>query len=349
MRRELPAAAVAVAVAVLLVAAIYFGSRGLRDFDSALVGYAVATVFAAAALAGRYTRWISRPPTWRYFRAGWTRFLSFRNFRRYATLVPTALWRDIFAQTFIMRRGATRWVTHALIFWGVVVSLLITLPLTFGWIRFTLVPPATYQLWLVGLPILRFPVEAGTGFAVFHALNVTAALLIVGVAMALWRRLLDVGNLTTQRFGFDLLPLVLLFAIAVTGMALTASTLWWEGRFYWFVSLTHQVAVVAWLLSIPFGKFFHIVQRPASVGVTLYQQVGQGIEGEGASPQPMPCRRCGRSLPSAQFVRDLKDTLRDLHQDYDMGGGASLQDLCPSCKRVVRGQAYYGLLGKRFV
>lgn len=53
------------------------------------------------------------------------------------------------------------------------------------------------------------------------------------MAIALWRRLTDVGLLTTQRFGFDLLPLVLLFAIATTGTALTASSLWWEGKFYW--------------------------------------------------------------------------------------------------------------------
>lgn len=34
------------------------------------------------------------------------------------------------------------------------------------------------------------------------------------------RRLEDVGLRTTQRFGFDLVPLVLLFAIAITGLAL---------------------------------------------------------------------------------------------------------------------------------
>src|SRR5262249_12014661 len=57
-------------VTVVLLALIFFGSRGLRDFDSALIGYAVATVFTAAALTYRYTLWIQRPPTWRYFRAG---------------------------------------------------------------------------------------------------------------------------------------------------------------------------------------------------------------------------------------------------------------------------------------
>ena len=65
MRRELPAAALAAADVLVLLALIYVGSRGLRDFDSALAGYAVATVFATAAIVYRYTLWITRPPTWR--------------------------------------------------------------------------------------------------------------------------------------------------------------------------------------------------------------------------------------------------------------------------------------------
>jgi hypothetical protein len=65
VRRELPAATLAVVAAAVLVLLIYVGSRGLKDFDSALVGYAVASVFAFAAVVYRYTRWITRPPTWR--------------------------------------------------------------------------------------------------------------------------------------------------------------------------------------------------------------------------------------------------------------------------------------------
>jgi hypothetical protein len=110
----------------------------------------------------------------------------------------------------------------------------------------------------------------------FPVLDWTALILIVGLAIAFFRRTTDVGLLTTQRFGWDLLPLVLLFAIAATGLALTASSGRWEGRLYWFISLLHQATVVGWLLSIPFGKFFYIVQRPASIGVLLYQTVNQG-------------------------------------------------------------------------
>lgn len=346
-----PAAALAVAAAALLVLAIYAGSRRLRDFDSALVGYAVGTVFALAAIVYRYALWITRPPTWRYFVGGWRNFLSLANFRRYAALVPVELWRDIFGQTFLRHRGRGRWVMHLCLFYGVLLSLAITLPLTFGWIRFTLVPPDRYQLWLVGVPVVRFGIHAGIGFGLFHALDFTAVLLVVGIAIALWRRYTHVGLLTTQRFGFDLVPLVLLFAIAVTGLALTASTMWWRGRFYSFVALLHEAVVVGWLVSLPFGKFFHLVQRPASVGVTLYQRVNQHLPGPGGagSDGALRCRRCGAPLPSAQFVQDLKATLGDLGQRYELGEAGSLHDHCPTCKRKLRSAAYYRLLGKRFV
>jgi hypothetical protein len=355
VRRDLPAALIAVSATAALVLLIALGSRGFRDFDSALIGYATAVVFATAAIVFRYTQWITRPPTWRYFRAGWLNFLSFRNFRHYTALIPTALWTDIFGQTFISRRSLLRWVMHMSIFWGVLISLFITFPLTFGWLRFTLASPDNYLLWFFGFPLFEFPIEAGTGFAIFHGLDYTALLLVVGLGIALWRRLNDVGLLTTQRFGFDLVPLVLLLAIAVTGLALTASSMWFHGTFYWFISLTHQVVVVSWLLSIPFGKFFHIVQRPASIGVTLYQAVNQGI----GQPRPdrtvsaaeaQGCRRCGVDLPSRQFVADLKTTLSDLGQSYDLGSERGyLQDYCPTCKRALRADAYYQLMGKRFL
>jgi hypothetical protein len=273
-----------------------------------------------------------------------------KNFLRYTAFIPRAWWTDIFGQTFILKRSVQRWLMHFSIFWGVMLSLAVTLPLTFGWIRFTLVPPDDYQAWFFGFPVFRFPIEAGTGFAVFHVLDWTALLLIVGLAIAFFRRTTDVGLLTTQRFGWDLLPLVLLFAIAITGLALTASSGWWEGRFYWFISLLHQATVVGWLLSIPFGKFFHIVQRPASIGVLLYQTVNQDVEHYGEQPQTGACQRCRQPLPSQQFVTDLKATLVDLGMNYELGqDGVWLQDYCPTCKRVLRGQAYYQLMGRQFL
>lgn len=345
-------------VTVVLLALIYIGSRGLRDFDSALIGYCVASIFAIAAMTHRYMLWLGRPPTWRYFRAGWSHFLSMENFRRYTLMIPKAWWTDIFGQTFIRKRSMTRWIMHMAIFWGVLLSVAVTFPLTFGWVRFTLKGTDQYTAWFFGFPTISFPIEARTGFAIFHILDFTAILLIIGLSIAIWRRVTDLGLLTSQRFGFDLMPLILLFAIAITGLALTASSGWWEGKFYWFIALVHEVVVVLWLLSLPFGKFFHIIQRPASIGVTLYQSVNQDMEHYGASDAAEParaigtgtCRRCGEALPSQQFITDLKGVLGDLGQDYDLGGEMGrLQDYCPTCKRVLRGQAYYEMMGRRFL
>lgn len=240
---------------------------------------------------------------------------------------------------------------HLCIFWGVLLSLAITIPLTFGWFRFTLSGEDDYRMWFFGVRLFAFPLESALSFVIFHALNFTAILLLVGVAIALWRRLHNVGLLITQEFAFDLFPLVLLFAIAITGLALTASSLFWDGDYYWFISLVHQVVVVTWLLYLPFGKFFHIIERPATIGITLYQTVHQDREREDWQTAPAAgCRRCGEPLPSAQFIRDLELTLNDLGQHYDLGETRGLlQDYCPTCKRVLRGEAYYQLMGSRFV
>jgi hypothetical protein len=233
---------------------------------------------------------------------------------------------------------------------GVLGSLAITLPLTFGWLHFTLQPQGQYQIWFFGLPLFIFPISSVIGFAIYHGLDFTAALLMVGLVLALWRRVTDAGLLAIQRFGFDLMPLVLLLAITVTGFALTASSTWWGGKFYWFISLTHQAVVVVWLLTLPFGKFFHIIERPASIGVTLYQTVNQGIEHYGTQIQTGRCKRCSHELPSLQFIHDLEGVLSDLGQHYDLGSERGMfQEYCPTCKRVLRGEAYYQLMGKRFL
>ncbi len=125
-----------IAAALVLVLLIALGSRGFHWFDATLIGYAVGTIFAAAAVTYKYTFWLARPPTGRYWRRSWQLFLSYANFRRYTALIPAAIG-DLFAQTFIRRRGLYRWITHQCIFWGVILSCLITFPLTFGWLRFT--------------------------------------------------------------------------------------------------------------------------------------------------------------------------------------------------------------------
>src|SRR5437764_25142 len=62
--------------AFAVILGILVGSRGLRDFDPALVSYAGATVFAAFGLGYRYAMWLRRPPTRVYWFRGWQIFLN---------------------------------------------------------------------------------------------------------------------------------------------------------------------------------------------------------------------------------------------------------------------------------
>ncbi len=100
-------------------------------------------------------------------------------------------------------------------------------------------------------------------------------LVLAGIALSLWRRMRDKGARALQHFGMDFLPIILLFAISVTGLALTVSQEWLRGSSYSFLAILHAITVIAALLYLPFGKFFHIFQRPAQLGVKLYQEAGE--------------------------------------------------------------------------
>ncbi len=67
---------------------------------------------------------------------------------------------------------------------------------------------------------------------------------------------------------------MLLFAISVTGLMLTASYTWMKGYAYDFLAILHAITVIMTLLWLPFGKFFHVFQRPAQLGVALLQGRG---------------------------------------------------------------------------
>ncbi len=342
--------------AALLVLLIALGSRGFHWFDATLIGYAVASVFCLAAVTYKYSFWLMRPPTGRYFWRSWQLFLSFERFRQYTSLIPRAIL-DLFLQSFIRKRALYRWVTHQCIFWGVVLSCAITFPLTFGWLRFTQSAFQQYSMWVFGFQLLTFDPGSVFGWLIYHALDLTALLLFVGLVLAFHRRFHDLALIAVQRFRFDIIPLALLMAIVVTGLALTADSSWFGGAFYWYISLTHESVVVLWLISLPFGKFFHIIERPATVGIELYWRTGR--DGEKHA-----CPRCGAAFLPTQFITDLKKTLHAVGEDYCVPPSsmapeefarlpaASLptsvtwwQDFCPECKRVMRAEANLGALG----
>ena len=74
---------------------------------------------------------------------------------------------------------------------------------------------------------------------------------------------------------YDLVPLIALIVISVTGLLLTFSSVFLHGGGYQFLAILHMAVGGLHPLYIPFGKFFHIVQRPAAVGMQLFKYTGR--------------------------------------------------------------------------
>ena len=312
----------------VLVAAIVLGSRNLQNFDAALVIYTFAIIFATWGVVYHYSVWIRKPPTRVYWQRGWQLFKQrgvFQSLGRVATLAGTHL----LSQTFIAKRSWLRWAMHQLIFWGCVLAAAITFPLVFGWIHFTSAPTdqTVYVTYLFGYPAGHFHLHTVTALLLFHGLDIAAFLVLGGIGLSLWRRMRDEGARAVQTLAMDFWPLILLFAISITGLALTVSQEWLGGSFYDFIAILHAITVIAALLYLPFGKFFHIFQRPAQLGVKLYQRAG--AEGSGAI-----CAHCGERYASRMHVEDLRKVLPQVGFNYAMSGPVSnWQELCPACKR----------------
>ena len=313
---------------MLLVAAIYFGSGRLRDFDPALITYTSAVVFATFGIVYRYSVWLQKPPTKLYWRRGWQLFLRPSRLPGNLLWLIGLVWNNVVLQTFIRRRSYLRWAAHFLMSWGCIVAVMVTFPLVFGWIHFEADPadPAAYVAYVVGFPAGKFPAYSLVGWITFHILDFCAVAVILGMAFAFRRRMYDKGAMSNQQFSMDFLPLILLFSVSITGLMLTASATWLKGHSYSFIALIHAFSVIVTLLYLPFGKFFHIFQRPANIGVQYYKREGEH------SPRAH-CHSCGEPYASQLQVDDLKKVLDELGLDQRFEDGAHYQEVCPACRR----------------
>ena len=115
---------------------------------------------------------------------------------------------------------------------------------------------------------------------------------------------------------------------------LTVSYTWMKGYAYDFLAILHAITVILTLVWLPFGKFFHMFQRPAQLGVSFYKDAGK------VSEQAM-CKRCGHAFASAMMVRDLITVERQLGFDYRIDDAATehYQWICPRCRRAMLGLA----------
>jgi hypothetical protein len=327
----------------VLAGLIVLGSRNLNHFDAALVGYTFATLFATFGITYRYAMWLQRPPTRMYWRRGWRVFLNPKLVGRHLLELGRRFFVEFAANRFIFRRGKKRWIAHWLIMWGCVIGAAITFPLVWGWIHFETVPGDTsmYRTFVFGYAMQDFPVESWLAFLIFHGLVWASILVIAGVMIAFRRRMVDHGAVAVQQFGEDILPLLLLFAISVTGLMLTVSYTWLRGYAYDFLAILHAITVILTLVWLPFGKFFHLFQRPAQLGVSFYKDTGK------TSEQAL-CRRCGQPFASAMMIRDLAVVERELGFAYELDKEtgrqgdkqiAHYQQVCPKCRRALFGLA----------
>ena len=340
-REQVRAGAWGVLFTAVLALLIVVGSRNLDHFDAALVGYTFATLFAAFGITYRYAMWLQRPPTRMYWRRGWQVFARPRYLGQNLLQFLRRFFLEFAANRFIFRRGHARGLAHWLIMWGCVIAAAITFPLVWGWIHFKTVPGRldVYRTYLFGFGVQDFHVESLTAFIAFHGLVWSSFLVIAGVMLAFRRRMIDHGAVTLQQFGQDILPLILLFAISVTGLLLTASYTWMKGYAYDFLAILHAAVVILTLLYLPFGKLFHIFQRPAQLGVSFYKEAGA------RSAQAL-CRRCGQPYVSEAMVRDLITVERELGFAYEMApssGADHYQQICPRCRRALFGLAQSAL------
>jgi MFS transporter, NNP family, nitrate/nitrite transporter len=320
----------------LLTLLVIVGSRNLEYFDSALFGYTIASIVAFGAIFFRYALWLQRPATRAYFWRGLNLFFQRKKLASNTATAAKTVATNMLEQRFIFKRSRARWLMHLLIMWGCLISAAITFPLAFGWVHFKLEGDMGYRAYLFGFPLQLMEGRSLIAWLTFHALDFSALMVIAGCAIAIHRRLKDRGAIAYQTFLLDFTPHLLLIAISVSGLMLTASSLWFEGYMYSFIALSHQATVIMTLFYLPFGKLFHVVQRPASVGVELYQQRSQEME-------QAVCPRCGAMFMGKMWIDDLKKVVGELGFDYRLENGHTLQDYCPRCKRIMRGLAYAGL------
>ena len=342
------------ALTLAVGAGIWLGSQGLRHFDPAVTGYALGTLLAAFAVGYRFVTWAQRPPSRMYFRRGLQ--LLFRRTPASSRITDHAshdaastpqhpntpphagagtlghaLATKFVTQGFIARRSPLRWVMHVCLSGGCTLAFAITFPLVFGWVHFESLPDNAeiYTVKALGLAVDQFSVHSAKAFVMFNLLNFSAVIVLVGLVLAAWRRFTDEGERATQTFLEDILPLLLIFTVTVTGLALTVSYKFMAGRGHALWAVVHMVSVVALLLYIPFGKLFHMFQRTCSLCVSLYKKSGE--HGPRAH-----CRGCGQDYASQMHVDDLKVVLDQLGFDYRFAtvrGRVHYQDICPACRR----------------
>ena len=200
VKLDIKALIVALIVSSIAAGLVFLGSRDLQNFDPALIAYLFGTLFALFGITYRYTVWIQRPPTRLYFVRSFQLLFS-KRFFYYLGYVTKRFVQNIGFQRFIYPRGKKRWLAHFLIAFGCIMAFAITIPLTFGWIHFTLEPDTgldpevvkLYNAHFFGFKVMQFKLGSVLAYLIFHALNWCSLLIIAGCIFFLIKRFTQGG------------------------------------------------------------------------------------------------------------------------------------------------------------
>ena len=214
---------------------------------------------------------------------------------------------------------------------GCVMALAIVVPLVFGWVWFE--TPAddlhSYKVMNFGIHLTTIPVDGMEAFLAFHGLVWASFPIIIGCCVALWRRSRDRGDQAVQTVGNDVMPLVILLTIAITGLLMTISYSFLGGALHSSLAKIHMAIVCGALLWLPYSKLFHIPQRTLKLASMIYQH-------EVAQEPKACCARCGDEFADQQHVDDLIEMQKTLGYRYEMNDVADhYQMICPRCRRAT--------------
>jgi len=307
---------------LFLAAAVYFGSGRLVHFDPALAGYLAAVAIALFSIVRRVSLFWRRPAAAFYGRE------LVKAVRRPRSLAATArnAGRDLVAQRFIARRGALRGSAHVLLSWGTLAGFAITLPLVFGWIHFEADGGRIYRAIFLSVPVARFSVDGVVGWLFFHALSLAAVAVVLGASYFLAAR-------SRLRSGpFHVAPLLLLLAVAATGLALPIAAKAGATLFR-VAGIAHEAAVIVLLVTLPYGKLLHVFIRPLELGAALVRE----------RRERACCAGCGATFAPTVQLAAVESMLAARGFTF-----AGHQRSCPGCRRRGLAGVHVRLLDAEF-
>lgn len=325
-------------VTVFLFLTMWIGTGQFAKIDLMLAGYMVASFIFAIGITVRLSAWLIRPATSQMIKRSIQNLKTGNRTKRNFKSITKTLVDNIILQKFIFKRGVYRGIQHWLIAWGCIGSFAITFGLTFGWMHFKLIDATTYQMVVFDVSTITMKANGLLAELIYNGLNITAAMVLVGVIMALLRRLHNHDLKVTERAEFDLLPLYILLAVTVTGLLLTVSYKLLGGFMHPQMSLVHQITVILFLIYFPFGKLFHLPIRPLATAVPMNYQEEYMVD-------TRSCNKCGTKYSSDDQIDDVKSILHAQQFDLKLEDGTYLADYCPTCRRKIRVMSQLNLGG----